>query len=74
MKGSTSQFYRGVPVAPQYLVDPLYSDGERCFTWNVYSGKRYLSNGEWEVRRLNDLYKFGCVRVRVRAKTERVYG
>ena len=72
MKGSISTFYRGVPVSPQYLVDPLYSDGERFFTWNVYSGRKYLSDGECYNRQMNDFYKYGRVRVRVKAKSERI--
>ena len=74
MKGSTSQFYRGTAVMPQYLCDPLYSDGERFFTWNVYTGRRYLSENECTFRRINDLFKYGRVRVRVQAKSGKVYG
>lgn len=71
MKGSMTQFNRSTNMYHE-LNDPLYSDGERCFIWNPFSGRKYLSLYEREMRRANDILKYGKCRVRVRAKSERI--
>jgi hypothetical protein len=72
MKGSMTQFNRPSANVYRQLNDRLYSDGYNVFTWSLDGGKRYLTAYECEMRRVNDILKYGECRVRVKAKTEKI--